>query len=255
MDPDRDNPQTGAQPPTPSEDGGGDWQKAAPDGQSQEDVAVPAVAENGFENAVKFIVGGFVLVGAVVSAVGAYTAFFGNSPGVGSANQVLAGQPSQTAPVTAMTELNAVTLKAPQLDGFTSAPETSPAMTAYTSADGLCSLSFGVIPSKGNSASLDSMLAQLRSQGATVERPKSGTPLVLRDEADPAKSYSMPTYTYNWTTSNRAGVIIYNVAILKNGDTAMVIRQCAQESSGQTSVPELSIQHLEEAAKKLTVEI
>lgn len=159
------------------------------------------------------------------------------------------GEKSPSAHNAAQTSANNATNKsAITLDNFASATLAAPAdmsgfdndlstgsnhdypTTGSNAANGGCELAFGTsTATELPGATIDDIVTPninaLKSNGVTVDGPKAGAALILKDNT--GKEYSLPTITYTFTQGAKTGKTNYGVVITKDGNRTYVRWSCA----------------------------
>jgi hypothetical protein len=159
----------------------------------------------------------------------------------------------------AMSELTNVKLNAPRdmSDFGADTPDGNlhVYLTKASTGDNACSFEFGTatsmqLPGANINAIINPQVTFLENAGAAVDGPMSASALVLKDAGDSSITYSMPTLMYSFTQGTKHATSYYSLVILKNGDRALVSRQCANANG---SIDQAQLNALEAMAQKITV--
>lgn len=207
-----------------------------------------------------------LVVAGVVLAVGLAVVLFavlssgktdGNSADDAAAINNAAERSSQTAgSSTDMGSLNSVTFNAPDMNGYEKQERSGDAFSNYITEDGKCAIVFGTFsPLDVPGASVEDIVSQqledLRGGGSAIDGPDAGDALVVKDAADGAKTYRMPTLNFKLSKDDTRVYTRYSVAILSGGDRAVVSRECADTEGNE--IPQSRLDELDAKAGELTV--
>lgn len=125
----------------------------------------------------------------------------------------------------------------------------------YVSDDGLCEFAFGTLtsenlPGKDLDAIVTPQITTLKENGATVNGPNAGTPLVLKSTTDSNVKYSMPTLNYVVSKGTVNLISHYSAVVLKNDSRAVVSRSCGNKNG---AADESRLQALDDVAQTILV--
>lgn len=211
---------------------------------------MPPYAESG--NKAKPMLAVISIVIVIALLAGALYFFFNHKPG--SNNGANTGGNSSAAKD--ITKVGQISLSPPStIAGFTERKTGTAAIKDFVANDGSCELIAGVttaaqLPGKDLSSIVQPQIDQVRKAGATVAGPAQGEALVLKDADDNAITYSLPTLTYGFVQGDKHVIFHYSVAILQNGDRAVVNRVCNNQGA---EVDAAKMAALDASAKQILV--
>lgn len=192
----------------------------------------------------------------ILFATAATVVYFTFFSGGKSATQTT-NQSSSSAQVAEMATLNDVTLTLNTIPtGYTEqAVSDATNYKYYVSDDDSCEFAFGTLtatdlPGKDLTAIVDPQITLLEENGATVDGPSAGAPLVLKSTADSNVKYSMPTLNYVVSKGTVNLISHYSAVILKNDGRAVVMRSCGNKNG---AADEARLQALDEAVQTISV--
>lgn len=201
-----------------------------------------------------------VVVVLVLAVVGYFMLAKGNNrpsarPSANNAAQTSANHAKKTA--VALDTFTGASLAVPaDMSGFNSDIGTTSNHDFLTPGssptNGGCELGFGTqTAAQLPGATIDEVVTpginSLKNSGVTVDGPKAGTALILKDGS--GKEYSLPTITYTFIQGSKHGATNYSLAITKDGNRTYVRRACATNGSIDSAKMNL----LEQKASQITV--
>lgn len=215
---------------------------------------VTPAAKSGFPKLA--VITAAVVVVLVLAAVGYFVLTKGkNHPSANNAAQTSANHAKKTA--VALDTFTGASLAVPaDMSGFNNDIGTTSNHDFLTpgssSTNGGCELGFGTqTAAQLPGATIDEVVTpginSLKNNGVTVDGPKAGAALILKDAS--GKEYSLPTITYTFTQGNKHGATNYSLAITKDGNRTYVRRSCATNGS----IDSVKMNLLEQKAGQITV--
>lgn len=197
-----------------------------------------------------------VVVIVLALAVGAYFLFFAKDKSITEVSNE--SQKSAESSAIDIATLPGLTFNHPaNLGEYTKSDfGSTTTFTSYTNASNTCEIGLGtisaeILPGATSQEVIEKQVEGLREAGATVENPTAGEALVLKDANDSSKTYKIPTLVFKFSQGNNHGLNYYSIAILGNGDRAIINRTCINQD-GQ-AVAESTLDPLEVMAKEITV--
>ena len=208
---------------------------------------------------VLLIAGAVVLIGVIVVL---YLALSGGNGGNGgestSVNEATEQSNESAASAVDMGTFADVSFVVPDMTGYTKQARSTENFSNYTAEDGKCAIGFGTlsveeIPGSNTEEIISLQIDKLRDAGSTVDGPNSADALVVKDAADSSMAYRMPTLTFKLAKDDTRVSTRYSVAILGNGDRAIVNRECVDRQGNE--IPENRMDELDAKARELTVTV
>ncbi len=208
---------------------------------------------------VLIVVGGLIVLGAVVAFLVGF--MHGASNQTKNTAATTAAQESNKSAKNAvdLSTLNKVSFNAPA-DTSNYTPQTGAAggqafVLKGGTSDKYCDFNFGLysaaqLPGTDLNGIVNPQLDNLRKLGATVDGPRADAAIILKDAQDSTATYSLPTLTFTTSVGNKHETDHYSVAILKDGERAVVERSCIN-LSGTPSATDLAT--VERAASNITI--